>query len=302
MTRKGFTLIELSVVVAVIVILAAMLMPACSATRLAAYKASCQDNMHAIGLGFQMYKQRWERLGTTGYPHIPGPTNQDGYMLSVEYAMGCLYPDFVKSPTTYDCPGDPSDATVARDFVTGWYMEGCDYAFDDSCTLLRIDADGTVGQCGMWDSFRVHREAFTNTWPPLAGLAGELCTQDLDVECYTAPPFPPDAFRPLKKDANHAGGANLLFGDSHVEWLPLQDSPMYPAPYHAFETTIGFIPNPYITGDNCIYEAEWNLFGDTYVRYYNGHRWPRRPDGKNDCWPGYKIDRCFTPRGWYSCP
>ena len=300
MGKKGFTRAELSVVVAVIVILVVMLMPACSTVRLATRTASCQDNMRAIGLGFTMYKQRWQELGTTGYPHVYGPTNQDGYMLSVEYSMGCLYPEFVKSPSVYDCPGDPGDAAVAQRTPTGWYMEGCDYAFDDWCTVVAISADGT--RTFTWDAYRLHREAFSDAWPLLAGVAGELCVQNLDVECYKAPPFPPDAFRPLKKDSNHAGGANLLFGDAHVEWLPMQDTPMYGAPYHAFESAIGFVPNPYIVGDNCVYEAEVDGTGDTYIRYYNGRRWPRRPDGKNDCWPGYKIDKCFLPAGWYDCP
>ena len=61
MCRKGFTLTELLVVIAVIGIVAAMLLPALARAREAARRASCQNNLRQWGLVFAMYA--WEHGG-----------------------------------------------------------------------------------------------------------------------------------------------------------------------------------------------------------------------------------------------
>ena len=311
--KKGFTLIELLVVIAIIAILAAMLMPALSGARNAARKAACQSNLHSIGLGVTMYKQRADAMdvGLSGYPDC-------GWWWSVQYHMGALYPEFIRSAGMLDCPGDAGDecAAIAEPVTGGWHMMGSDYSLDQGNTLVAWVASGS--DCS--DNFRGRHEALTYEWPILAGMIGELCLQDLtapwvaygaDIKPLTpnwsTNPLGPVAFQPIRKDANHAGGANLLYFDSHVEWLPMvQDL--------SNEVIFGpeAIPNPYIQGDHCIYEAEppWgDLRGDTIIRYYacidpttHGtivqyeHTWC------HEGWEGYKCGKYLMPPGTWPWP
>lgn len=55
--RRGFTIIELLVVMAIIAILAAMLFPVFSSAREKARQTACSSNLHQIGVAFGMYLQ-----------------------------------------------------------------------------------------------------------------------------------------------------------------------------------------------------------------------------------------------------
>ena len=65
MPRKntGFTLIELLIVIAIIALLTTLLAPSLGRMRAAARRSHCQGNLHAVGVGFRMYLDRYrERM------------------------------------------------------------------------------------------------------------------------------------------------------------------------------------------------------------------------------------------------
>ncbi len=55
MPRRGFTLLELLVVIAMIGFLAALLLPALNRARISAKTAACRNNLRQIGMGLTLY-------------------------------------------------------------------------------------------------------------------------------------------------------------------------------------------------------------------------------------------------------
>jgi prepilin-type N-terminal cleavage/methylation domain-containing protein len=109
--RRGFTMIEMLTVIAIIAILAGILFPVFATVRRNVHKATCTSNLHEIYQALRIYK---DDHGV--YPESLFGFSGQNVPASPVTPLG-LYPNYVKSTAVFHCPLSPyplnSTVTVA---------------------------------------------------------------------------------------------------------------------------------------------------------------------------------------------
>lgn len=126
--RQGFTLVEMIIVASIIAMLAALLLPAISATRESARGASCQSNLHHIGLA---YAQRQLSEGRQGEPIWSGSW------------MGKLDPYMEKAAKIYRCPS----SVAALNSGKGAYVQSSHTAHGSGGKPIQIPMEPGHRRC-----------------------------------------------------------------------------------------------------------------------------------------------------------
>jgi prepilin-type N-terminal cleavage/methylation domain-containing protein len=85
--KKGFTLVELLVVISIIALLLAVLMPALQKARISAREVVCSSNLHQLGVAFLAYESSNGRL-PQHYAENPGGTVRTAYQESLSNGNG----------------------------------------------------------------------------------------------------------------------------------------------------------------------------------------------------------------------
>src|SRR5688500_12598005 len=123
MRRHGFGLIETVVILAIVVILAAILMPVFSRTKCNDRRTACQRNLKLIAYGMKQYIQDYNER----YPPISLNNTRIGSDHPFGWADG-LQP-YLKSVQVLQCPSEPTgpnpDPTQVG-YTDYWYNANCD--------------------------------------------------------------------------------------------------------------------------------------------------------------------------------
>jgi prepilin-type N-terminal cleavage/methylation domain-containing protein/prepilin-type processing-associated H-X9-DG protein len=220
--KNGFTLIEILIVVAIIILLAALLFPAFSRARENARRAGCMSNLKQIGLGIAQYTQDyderlpqpWTYVRFDGTKWVKNPsTASDG-----KYGSWRVFiKPYVKSTAIFQCPSNPKRNASAGDgeFHISY---GCNYSnwnyvrgSGQSDGPMFMDYSGSIGVTKPPQ----HLAQINN--PSQVWIVTEM-TSDGPFAPYDQKADELDEFA-TELFAGHFGRANWLFLDGHVKAL-----------------------------------------------------------------------------------
>ena len=201
---RGFTLVELLVVVGVVTILVALLMPALSRARDHARRAACLSNMRTLTAAWLLYAQnnRGRLCGA-----VPGPVGRPGFHDWVaagpdEVALrdGVLW-SYVNNAAAYRCPADEVNSSHTY-LINSW---------------LNGEGPPAPGEATPALSLSRLRQA-SETFVFLEHLDAGGCND----RSFRVPPFPFEDWTDLPARGLHGRVGMVSFADGHAivwNWL-----------------------------------------------------------------------------------
>lgn len=196
MNPRGFSLIELLVVISIIAVLAGMLLPSLGMARSASRRLGCLNNLRQMGLGLTAYRAEWHGLGPNGFYSSGGDVTlwmNGGQAIQFGLLLDYLDCDFAsaKAATSVRCPPvlrDPACQVVSS--RNGTWSATTDYFMNPSITSMG---------------------------PPTAG-------KKVVITCYEFSLNPQYALDTRRwAHAGDGGGINILYWDCHARWWSLPE-------------------------------------------------------------------------------
>lgn len=164
--RGGFTLVELLIVIAIIVVLMAIALPVFNNAREKARQSRCMANLHEIAMALRMY-----RMDEGAYPGPYDPVIAEG-------GLNALYPTYITTRQTFICPDDTIQDAAGYMAQIGPGVETAEYMRDHP-----IPTDHRLYQdYKRWVTY-------SRTYEEMITIAGQMYLWRDPTGAYLAPVF-----------------------------------------------------------------------------------------------------------------